>query len=125
MSVWNCKHRTNHWLWLVFALATFVIAGAFFRIPIGKDSVGFWAVAWAALRTADDARTWQWAAPILAFWGLVLAIPAAGLGWVAQAVVGVIWPGTNPTPDPGPVADYADGPDSMDRPRHQRIEPGR
>lgn len=90
--------RTDRRLWLLCAVVAFVLLGF---VSIQSEAVEYkvgpthlWGVAEDALRDAAryDRRT---ALPThvlkLAFQTAIVAIPAVALGWVAQAVIVVIW----------------------------------
>ena len=105
MSVWRRTYRTNHWQWAAFSVATFGVAGAMIRVPFGKElTYTYWNLAWTAARYANAQFFWENVFPFLLFWGLVLAVPAVGIGWIAQAVVSLIWPGRMENPNVRGVA---------------------
>jgi hypothetical protein len=100
MSVWRRTYRTNHRLWAVCSLFAFGVAGAMIRVPFGKGlTYTYWNLAWTAARHADAEFFLNAVVPLLIFWGLVLAVPAAGIGWIAQAVVTLIRPARSGNPD--------------------------
>jgi hypothetical protein len=80
------KAQTDHRLWLVFSALAFVLLGfVSMHTPAVEGKVGpsyFWGVLVTAL------SVWKWEGLfIVAIFAVVVAIPAAVFGWVAQAVV--------------------------------------
>jgi hypothetical protein len=84
MSVWRREFRTSPRLWLAFSIAAFVVAGCLLEVPVGKGSASYWELAWSIVRPKDAPM--GFAVPLLAFWGVVLAIPCLGVGWVLQGL---------------------------------------
>ena len=98
MSRWQREYRTDRQLWLVCGLVAFVVLGAVVPVSYGKHEEGaIWEVVWFLIRHADNPYAWLAVGLALGFWGLLLTGVAAAWGWVAQAVVRVIWPRSHPT----------------------------
>jgi hypothetical protein len=81
--VWRREFRSSLWLWAAFSIAAFAVAGYLLDIPVGKGHARYWELAWALARPKDAHS--EALAFLLAFWGLVLAIPCLGVGWALQA----------------------------------------
>jgi hypothetical protein len=84
MSVWRREFPTSPRLWLAFSVAAFAVAGCLLEVPVGRGSARYWELARAVARPEEAPP--EAVALLLAFWGLVLAIPYLGVGWVLQAL---------------------------------------
>jgi hypothetical protein len=85
VSMWTRELRTSLWMWFVFSIAAFAIAGYLLEVPVGKDSARYWELAFAIAR--PKGAPLLYIAFLLVFWGLVLAVPCLGVGWVLQAMI--------------------------------------
>jgi hypothetical protein len=100
------EYRSDRGLWLLFGLLAFAGGGVLLPVPFGKSEVRYWELVWAALRVADKLDALVFVAVVLIFWGLVLAVPAVAIGWLAQAVLVVCGIRLTGRTDVPPVRDY-------------------
>jgi hypothetical protein len=89
--VWNRQFRSSPWLWAAFSLAAFAVAGYLLEIPVGKERAKYWELACGVARM-QDVPSRGFLAMLLVFWGMVLAVPCLGVGWVLQAAAQILLP---------------------------------
>ncbi len=88
--MWRFEFRSNRRLWIVFSVIAFVLSGHFFTYPLGTDSDSFWKVVWDIVQRHGDV-SWRFVFSILFIWATALTVLSVAFGWIAQAVIRIIW----------------------------------
>jgi len=92
MSAWRFEFRTSRRLWIAFSVIAFAIAAYFLTIPIGKGKgSSYWELVLVFIQSVGDLREQFRAIPLLLFLGTILLVLSTGFGWIAQAVIKVLW----------------------------------
>lgn len=85
--MWTHRIPTRYWLWAALSLVIFVAAGCIDWV--GANTVAYWNE-WSIFFSGHYGCTTSDLVLTLIMWGLLLAVPSIVLGWIAQALVGVI-----------------------------------
>ena len=88
MFGWKREFRSSPWLWAAFSVAAFAVAGYLLEIPVGKERAKYWELVCGVARIQDSSL--GFVTMLLVFWGMILAVPCLGVGWVLQAVAQIL-----------------------------------
>jgi hypothetical protein len=77
------NYRTNRPLWAALSIVLFVVIGWVTVLPFGKTEMTYWGL---AAGWAENGFEHPELFVFFVFWAAVFAVPAAGLGWIAQAL---------------------------------------
>jgi len=108
MPKWNQRIETSRPLWIGFTIAAYGVFGVVLEVPFGKSNVRLWELAWATVSNLDKPEVYLVGVVVL-FWCLVIAIPCFGIGWIAQGLILLAFPGLRPDRSQDLKGDYAEG----------------
>ena len=87
--MWNRRIRTSYPLWAAFSLVLFAAWGSVVPSSGESKAGSYWSM-WADFLAGNYACSVSACVYVLAVFSLMLSVPAAVVGWIAQAVVGVV-----------------------------------